>query len=427
MVTGFKEAAKQLATEFGSKSTIHGMNRIFQEDSHMYERFFWVLTLIAALFGSIYFCIILSSRFHAGVLQTVVDSTNTPVYHIPFPEIAICNLNNLNWKRLDEAKKLFLPNETNTEVLNLFEQVIGLYDNLTFGDFEVFYALEGKPLELVEHVNFSLVFDFMTWRCKELFSDCKWRHYDIDCCEILLKSRGETGLCWHFNTLSSEEGRRKKHLDDKYPWSTGSAGPQSGLNVRVWVGVMEPEVYYRDPVWVPVSTATAVEVEPIVYFHDNGTRSLPTRSCVFKDEHDGQNFKNLAGFTYMLENCLAQCHQEYLLRYCNCTIDLFFPPDKYRICTVKDLLCLARNNAHFRFTHQYGEELFIRNEYQGMKCDCVRNCYSLNYVADIRPSFLPAHLIGNNTYVDLDVYYRFDKMLVYRTSLVFDWVDLMGT
>ncbi|KAM7351044.1 pickpocket protein 19-like [Cochliomyia hominivorax] len=437
----FKKSAKQFALEFGKKSIIHGMNRIFQENSLIYERLFWVVALIAALFGSIYVCLILSNRFNAGVLQTVIDSTNTPVYSILFPEITICNLNHLNWERIDEAKERFLPNETNSEVINLFEYVIGLYDNLTLGDFDVFHALEGKPLELVEHVNFSLVFDFMTWRCEELFTDCKWHYYQVDCCQILLRSKGETGLCWRFNTLSSEEGRRKKYLDKKYPWRTGDAGPQSGLYVRVWVNehkhyrkdnekgisvaVMEPEVYHRDPVWIPASTLTSVEVEPVVYFHDNGTRRLASRSCVFKDEHNSMNLKNLIGFTYMFENCHAQCHQEYLVKYCNCTVDLLFPTDTYRICKVRDFLCLAKYNDIFRFTHQHGEDHFIRTEFQGMKCDCVRNCYSLNYVADIRPSFLPAHLIGNNTYVDLDVYYRFDKMLVYRTSLVFDWVDLM--
>lgn len=34
-----KETAEQLALEFGQKSTIHGMNRIFQENSNKYERY----------------------------------------------------------------------------------------------------------------------------------------------------------------------------------------------------------------------------------------------------------------------------------------------------------------------------------------------------------------------------------------------------
>lgn len=81
---------------------------------------------------------------------------------------------------------------------------------------------------------------------------------------------------------------------------------------------------------------------------------------------------------------------------------------------------------YFRFTHQPGEEHYVRSDYEGMKCKCFRNCYSLNYVTDVRPSYLPAYLRDNKTYVDLDVHFRFETMMVYRTSLVFGWVDLMG-
>ncbi|KAM7351046.1 pickpocket protein 19-like [Cochliomyia hominivorax] len=439
----FRESAIQLALDFGRKSTIHGISRICQENSNKYERLFWLLTFCSALLGSIYVCLILSRRFNAGALQTIVDSTNRPVFKIPFPEITICNLNHLNWHRIEEAKRRFLPNENNTEKLRLFELIISLYDQLNFGKFDVFNVLNDKPLDLVENINFTSVYEFMTWRCDELFSNCVWRHYNLSCCDILLRSRGETGLCWHFNTISTGEGRRKMLLDSKYPWRTGGAGPNSGFKVRIWlnddkhftqenekgitVGVMQPGVFYRHPYWVPANSETVVEVEPVIYFYDNDTRGVSSRKrkCVFSDERNSKDFKSIIGFTYMIENCQSQCHNEYLVSYCNCTMDIFFPPDKYKSCNVKDLLCLAKYNDYFRYTHQPGEEEYVRSDYEGMKCKCFRNCYSLNYVTDIRPSFLPAYMRDNKTYVDLDVHFRFATMMVYRTSLVFGWVDLM--
>lgn len=78
------------------------------------------------------------------------------------------------------------------------------------------------------------------------------------------------------------------------------------------------------------------------------------------------------------------------------------------------------------YSHQPGEERFVRNNREGMVCKCFRNCYSLNFVSDVRPSFLPAEIVGNSSYVDLDIHFRFDTLMVYRTSLVFGWVDLMG-
>ena len=200
-----------------------------------HSRCFWLFTLICALLGSIYVCLILSQRFNAGSLQTVVDSTNKPVFHIPFPEVSICNANHLNWDRLEDAKHHFMPYENDTERLRMFELVIGLYDKFTFGDFKIFEALDGEPIELVSNINFSLVYDYMTWHCDELLKNCLWRHYRMNCCEIFSKTKGQSGICWHFNTLSNEEGRNKQMLDEKYPWRVGSAGPTSALNVRVMI------------------------------------------------------------------------------------------------------------------------------------------------------------------------------------------------
>ena len=90
------------------------------------------------------------------------------------------------------------------------------------------------------------------------------------------------------------------------------------------------------------------------------------------------------------------------------------------------LVCACVCVDNFRFTHQPGAEDYLRNNFKGMVCNCFRNCYSLNYVTDVRPSFLPRYIRENQTYVDLDVHFRFETMMVYRTSLVFGWVDLMG-
>lgn len=192
--------------------------------------------------GCIYVCSILSRRFNAGSMQTVVDTTNKPVFEIPFPEVTICNENRLNWNRIEEAKDRFMPHENNTERIRLFEQVIGLYDNIEYGVFAEFNKLAGKRLHLVNNINFSLVFDFMTWRCEELITNCMWHRHPLNCCDNFQKSKSLNGICWHFNTLSTEESRRKKLRDNKYPWRIGSSGPKSGLKLRV---LIHDEKHYR--------------------------------------------------------------------------------------------------------------------------------------------------------------------------------------
>ncbi|XP_013101051.2 pickpocket protein 19 [Stomoxys calcitrans] len=438
-----REDAMELLASFSEKTTVHGMGRIFSRKANKYERCFWLLTFSLAVFGTTYVCIVLSERFKAGNLQSIVDDTGAPVYKIPFPVITICNVNHLNWDRIDEAKQRFLPGETNNETLQMFEKVIGLFDRLEFGRFNVFSALENQSIHLVEQVNFTQVFEFMTWRCEELLTNCMWRHREMECCDIFLKRRSKNAICWSFNTVETPEGKQRQKEDAKYPWRTGSSGPQSALSVRaiidkekhysyevergITVMITEPNVWHRDPYFIQENTETTIGIDPTIYQHDDNTRSLSStqRQCIFHDEHEKYDLMVLPGFEYNIENCEAECHQMHLEKYCNCTMDLLFPPGKHRYCGVKDLLCLARNNDYFMYTYQFGSENYLYHTYEKMRCKCFNNCYSLQYMTYVRPTFLPADVRGSKSYVDLDIHFRSETMMIYRTSLVFTWIDLM--
>lgn len=47
--------------------------------------------------------------------------------------------------------------------------------------------------------------------------------------------------------------------------------------------ITEPYVWHNTPFDVPENTQTMVEIEPIIYFYDNDTRSISSdqRECVF--------------------------------------------------------------------------------------------------------------------------------------------------
>ncbi|KAH8385756.1 hypothetical protein KR009_008996 [Drosophila setifemur] len=435
----------QIALRFGKRTTIHGLDRLLCARASPWERFVWLCTFVSAFLGAVYVCLLLSARYNDAHFQTVVDSTRYPVYRIPFPVITICNRNRLNWERLAQAKSRFIANGSDSMQLVLFERILGSYDDAYFGNFQSFERLRNQPTEILNYINFSQVVDFMTWRCDELLSDCKWRHYAYNCCDIFSKRRSKNGLCWAFNSLETEEGRRMQTLDPMWPWRTGSAGPMTALSVRVLIKpskhfpgrhnekgidvmVTEPYVWHNNPFYIPTNTETTLEIEPIIYFYDNDTRGVLSdqRQCVFDDERNSEDFKSLQGYVYMIENCQSECHQEYLVHYCNCTMDLLFPPGPYRSCKAQDLLCLAEHNDQLRYSHHPDEMVFVRNNFKGMVCKCFRNCYSLNYISDVRPAFIPPDVYENSSYVDLDVHYRFETIMVYRTSLVFGWVDLMG-
>lgn len=186
-----------------------------------------------ALLGAIYVSHLLSVRFSEGRLETVVDSTRWPVYHIPFPVISICNVNQLNWQRLEEAKRRYLKPDVTPENQELFELVVASFDNVKFAGFQSFLNFKNISLDDLNYVNFTEVMVFMTWRCEEFLSQCVWNHFTMNCCDIFYLRRSKNGLCWAFNTLEADEGRQRQKTDTLWPWHTGAAGPGSGLIVRI--------------------------------------------------------------------------------------------------------------------------------------------------------------------------------------------------
>lgn len=66
-------------------------------------RITWIILVLLALFGSVYVSILLSQRYTTGLLSTVVESTYYHIPNVPYPCVLICNLNRLNYNKIDDA------------------------------------------------------------------------------------------------------------------------------------------------------------------------------------------------------------------------------------------------------------------------------------------------------------------------------------
>lgn len=60
-----------------------------------------------AAVGILYTFYLLQTRFSLNRLATVVETTNYPVYEIPFPAVTICNNNRVNWLRVHNAMNMY--------------------------------------------------------------------------------------------------------------------------------------------------------------------------------------------------------------------------------------------------------------------------------------------------------------------------------
>ncbi|XP_001970004.3 pickpocket protein 19 [Drosophila erecta] len=419
-----------LLDSYISRSHIHGLYLLFLPSMRRRMRVLWALALICACTVLFHVSYLLGERYHNKQFQTIVAHSHASIHHIAFPVVIICNKNRLNWSRLPETKSLYNITPAQEE---LFERILTAYDGFSFHNFNVFDTLLGESLDELNHLNFTQIAIEMSWRCDEILKDCYWQTARRDCCKLFRPRRLPLGYCLAFNELEKRRGTE--------------TGINTGLLLRLllrqahhapgnpglkgfWLTVVESSVWFGFPIDVLPHSRTNVAVTAVYHYYDESTLSLPSswRHCVMDYEKQSEHFHTLEGQKYMLENCQAECQQRYLLRYCNCTVDLFYPPSGYPACRLKDLPCLASHNHLLQNFEQPEEHPYVHREESGLVCECLHNCKSLTLLTDMRKSVLQPWLQPNASAVEsmwLNVFFKKPSMLVYKTNLIYTWVDLI--
>ncbi|XP_017150946.1 pickpocket protein 19 [Drosophila miranda] len=420
----------QLLEGYISRSHIHGLYVLFLPTMRRRMRVLWSLALICACSVLIYVSYLLAKRYHNKHFQTTIANSHAPIHQIAFPVIIICNKNRLNWSRLPEVRSRYNITPSQEQ---LFERILTAYDGLSFHQFKVFESLENQPLQALNHLNFTQIVSEMSWRCDEILSDCSWHTSARNCCHLFRPRRLPLGYCLAFNEVEQRRNgdfgvgtglllRLLLHADHHAPGNLESKG--------FVLNIVESSVWFGYPIEVMPHTRTNVAVTAVYHYFDESTLSLPSsrRRCVMDYEQGSEHFHTLMGQKYMLENCQAECQQRYLLRYCNCTLDLFYPPSNYTACQAKDLPCLAAHQHLLQNFEQSGEHPYVHREDAGLMCDCLHNCKSLTLVTELRKIILQPWLQPNATLINgmwLNVFFKKSFMLTYKTKLIYTWVDLL--
>ncbi|XP_034134491.1 pickpocket protein 19 [Drosophila guanche] len=420
----------QLLDSYISRSHIHGLYMLFLPTMRRRMRVLWSLALICAFSVLIYVSYLLGERYHNRHFQTIIAHSHAPIRQIAFPVVIICNKNRLNWSRLEEVRSRYNITPSQEQLL---ERILTAYDRLSFHRFDVFDSLEDEPLQALNHLNFTQIVSEMSWRCDEILSNCSWQTAARNCCSLFRPRRLPLGYCLAFNELEQRRNaafgidtgllvRLVLHSEHHAPGNLDTKG--------FILNIVEPSVWFGFPIEVVPHTRTNVAVTAVYHYFDEHTLSLPSsqRRCVMDSEQDSEHFHTLMGQKYMLENCQAECQQRYLLRYCNCTLDLFYPPSNYSACQATDFPCLAAHNHLLQNFEQSGEHPYVHTEDAGLLCDCLHNCKSLTLVTELRKSVMQPWLQPNSSLVQgmwLNVFFKKPSMLVYRTNLIYTWVDLL--
>ncbi|GAB0089180.1 pickpocket protein 19 [Sergentomyia squamirostris] len=328
-------------------TTIHGIRYLSHRGLHWTERLFWSLIVCLATIGTVYVCILLSQRYRTSPLSTVVENTNYHISEISYPAVSICNTHRINTNKIEEAVKIYLPNGTEEDLEN-FGLLLDALEVLDFGSYEEFDSLVGRNLSGLMHINLTELAINLRYSCLEVFENhCWWRSRYINCCDIFKLQKSEYGICYSFNSASNEETPLNTSQRNLL-WRTTSFNEWSGFRgiikshpgikqrykypPGVLVIVHHPFEWPQQAKFIPAGTTTAIGIQPTTFYASSDVRRLKftERQCIYNEEANSNpdQVMTLQSLPYMRQNCMSECRQRYLLSYCNCTIDFFFPSGK---------------------------------------------------------------------------------------------------
>ncbi|EDV92699.1 GH18687 [Drosophila grimshawi] len=437
----FMDLVREYFRYYCERSTIHCVRYLYDPRLHNVERLIWSVLLIVSVTLCCSFYLLLSERFGAQKLQTVIENPQYPVFYVHFPAVGVCTDNRINWSKVDAAKAQFLPANSSEELVEGFTKLIAYLETLRFDNFKYSVSeLEDQNLEALDFINLSSLVHFLTLGCEDILvsGSCMWRQTVFNCCDYFVLEKTEYGLCLVFNSELSDQSHeiRKREGDAYYPKHNAKAGQNSGLNFNlllndsfkrpnslatdnVYLMVKKPNQINNDAHSITPNTETHVTVQPLQTRTDNTTRDIPParRNCHFVDESVDFGISDAPGRltkSFLLFNCLTNCHESYLVKLCNCTLPIFFPKTRQDI---------------FRYNKHLEEDDYYSVTKQGMTCPCMVSCNLLEYYTSTTTLPLSAkNLPASPTlkFFKVDVHYAVEMMITYRTSLEFSSIDLIA-
>lgn len=216
---------------FAKNSSIHAVHYLTEESMRMIEKCFWLLIVMFGSLAMAYCCLLLSNRFRSSLTSTVFESTSFKISEIPFPSVTLCNNNRLNYNKTNDAVNKFVANHTKKEQ-DVFVRFLYILQNMDFGSFDEFSAIEKDYNGEFDHLNITVVYKFMMHECESFLVKCKWHEKPIDCCKIFSRQITEYGLCYSFNSYTND-GTQFINRSGHFPWRSASSGRDSALEVSM--------------------------------------------------------------------------------------------------------------------------------------------------------------------------------------------------
>ncbi|XP_034239542.1 sodium channel protein Nach-like [Thrips palmi] len=477
-----KDIIAQVASEYMEQTSLHGYRYLTEPGRHWFERLVWLVVHALATAGVVWQVQTMYHEYRTQVPITTVQSSHYHVSLVPFPAVAVCDINKMRRSRVEAlAAKLIreygLGGISQAELTSLMRYMGRLYDASREGK-ESSSRLQDLFAKYNVTLEYRSTMQMLGSQCDELLLACKWAGKTKPCMDLFETRKTMDGYCCTFNYVRPSDNfdtrllangsiaaaRRhdvKDHDSDRPPTEAEqslTAGPMMGLSVLVNSNLSEyfypllPTTGIKLLVFNPndyPDTASGGLIEKLVmtqqevFFTLSSVTTKPTtevqdlpknrRSCLFSTEVAFSSF-------YSYSDCLMDCRVQSMRDLCGCVP--FFSPVKgreedTRMCEIGDLKCLNKHTEMWQTLRPSeplrGLELEMT---QSLECkDCYPACGDTVYSVETTTMPLQQVLMDHSTFLKgfkvanhsvFHIFFGSTSQTLMNKSVRMAWHDLLS-
>ncbi|XP_024889162.1 pickpocket protein 28-like isoform X1 [Temnothorax curvispinosus] len=432
----------ELAKQYCSYSTLHGLRYVGDSGLSIVERIFWIISFTTALTVAIYYICYLYQKWNGAPIIISLSPDPISLNEFPFPSVTICNMNKV---KKTEAKRI----ERGLDELDklLMEDICNSESNVTY---------EQQTVDWDRMLRFMIN---VSQPCTDMLYYCLWHGNQTDCERIFNPTMTDEGICCNFNSVTkkhlfynardwpdlnitypsesvdwnAEKGYDASMSADVIPWRPYGAGLIYGLTLALDVDMNE---YYcsstagagfkmllHNPVETPKvadfsfaitpGEETRVIVRPRISTANPAIISIPQRKrkCFFTAERKLRYYR-----TYTQRNCILECEANFTQQLCDC-VQYYMPKSSNTpICGKKDEPCAKRARRAME-VKLYDEDL-TSNITKIPSCNCWPGCFEISYRVELSQNKLIPNFQIDKRYMKKDINYFTENMAVVHLFFV---------
>ncbi|XP_077296667.1 sodium channel protein Nach-like [Arctopsyche grandis] len=484
-----KKSLSAVIKEYLQNSTLAGCKRIVEPGRHPVERWIWFIVICLAISGAVYMVKSVWKDFVQNPTVVSLETDQYPIWKVPFPAIAICNVNKLSKSRIEAFVKdtMINKNKSIESTVSGFRNLGTLIDynspNLeTFEDF-IGFVKENYDIDVeTRSIDFKKIMKTLSPLCENMLLRCKWmgnmkngrkvdkRSPTIEP-EKMQKGKRKNAVkiddddddeddddiykSCRFCTLVflgiwKEKGRNREPLEKpKYLKSAGTLyglsivlDPQlddyvypahisQGFKIHVFYTHDYPDQHTGNTVvrFIPVDSRVSINVVARTIRSVPAVKqfSIHQRKCMFKDDlSEKYNGK------YSFSDCIFMCKRRIIRALCKCT-PFFMPSNINNSCGLLHVPCLYKYKGLFK---EYDpEEELDQEPIDGLFCkDCYPDCSSTKYSTKVTAQPLmkngkEAEILMQVTaknYSLVHIFFEDVDTELYKLDVVYYWFELLS-